>query len=84
MGKKTASKHVAITWTDGKSEQLNKFQFTFHIALKQVKHNIPRENITVEQHCDLKGNSVALAEIKNILEGCSNGQILLIIDGHDE
>ena len=84
MGKSTASKHVAITWADGKSEQLNKFLFTFHITLKQVKYNMPMENIIVEQHCELKANKVTPEEIRNILEGCSSGQILLVIDGHDE
>ena len=84
MGKTTASKHVAITWADGKSEQLNKFHFTFHIALKQVKSNIPVENIIIEQHVDLKGNKVAPEDIRKILEGQSPGNILLIMDGHDE
>ena len=84
MGKTTASKHVAITWADGKSEQLDEFLFTFHITLKQVMHNIPVENIIVEQHCELKANKVTPEEIRNILEGCSRGQILLVMDGHDE
>ena len=84
MGKTTASKHVAITWADDKSEELKKFQFTFHIALKQVKCDTPMENIILEEHCDLKGNNVAPEEIRKILEGQSDGKILLIMDGHDE
>ena len=84
MGKSTASKHVAITWADDDSDQLSKFQFTFHITLKQVKDDVPVEQIIVSQHHELEATKVTPEEIKYILEGCTNGKILLVMDGHDE
>ena len=37
MGKSTTMKHLAISWADETSEELKKFDFVFHISLKQVK-----------------------------------------------
>ena len=79
--------HPQNAWPQGaggSSEELNRFHFTFHITMKQVKHNIPLENIIIEQHCELQSNNVKPEEIRFILEQCSNKKHLLIIDGHDE
>ena len=84
MGKTTSSKCMAARWASGSSEELNKFHFTFHITLKQVKHNIPIEKIIIEQHCELQSNNVKPEEIRYILEQCSDKKHLLIMDGHDE
>ena len=82
MGKSTFMKHVAITWTDETVEELNKFRFAFHVALKHVKDNSPIENVIISQHNGLETNKVQPAEIKSILEG--DNKVLLLIDGHDE
>ena len=39
MGKSTEMKHLSLCWADGKSEELKKFHFVFHLALKHVKKN---------------------------------------------
>ena len=84
MGKSTTMKYLAITWADGTSEELKKFDFVFHIALKRVKDNSPIEKIIVEQHTGLQAKEVKPAEIKCILEEDTDGKIMLILDGHDE
>ena len=83
MGKSTAMKHIAITWEDGSVDELKKFQFVFHISLKNVKDNSPIENIIIAQHSGLKANKVQPKEIKSILDD-ADGNVLLLIDGHDE
>ena len=82
MGKSTFTKHLASDWAEGKVAELNKFQFMFHMALKNVKDNSSIENIIIAQHSGLKANRVQPAEIKSILGG--NNKVLLLIDGHDE
>ena len=86
MGKSTALKHLAVSWSDGTMNELAKFEFVFHIALKHVKDNSPIENIIIAQNNGLVANKVKPEEIKNILEGHTNcdGKVLLLIDGHDE
>ena len=86
MGKSTALKHLAVSWSDGSMAELAKFGFVFHISLKHVKHNNPIENIIIAQHSGLEANKVKPEEIRNILEGHPNsdGRVLLLIDGHDE
>ena len=68
----------------GKSEELKKFHFVFHLALKHVKKNSGSiEDIIIAQHIRLKAKKVKPAEIRSILEG-DTGKVLLLIDGHDE
>ena len=85
MGKSTAMKHLAITWADGTSEELKKFDFVFHIALRYVKKDSGSiEEIIISQHPSLKRKKVQNWEVRTILEDDSCGKILLLIDGHDE
>ena len=83
MGKSTAMKHLAITWTDGTAEELKKFDFVFHISLKHVRTNKSLAKIIIEQHNGLEANKVTPAEIKCILED-KKIKTLQLIDGHDE
>ena len=84
MGKSTAMKHLAITWADGTGDELKKFDFVFHIALKHVKKNSGFiEDIIIAQHNRLKAKKVKPSEIRSILEG-DTSKVLLLIDGHDE
>ena len=84
MGKSTAMKHLALSWADGSADELKRFDFIFHISMKSVHPNLPIENIIIEQHRGLNGNGVQPDEIKAILEGNSNHNVLVILDGHDE
>ena len=84
MGKSTAMKQMALTWAEGSANELQKFQFVFHISLKHVKNNASISEIIVAQHPGLKANKVKPSEIQNILEEDGNGKVLLLIDGHDE
>ena len=83
MGKSTALKEVAISWSDKTAPNLaDKFKFIFPVALKHVKDSGSLEKIIIAQNSGLKANKVQPAEIKSILEG--DNKVLLLIDGHDE
>ena len=86
MGKTTVLKQIAVSWSDEAMNEMAKFDFVFHIALKHVKDNSPIENIIIAQHSGLEANRVKPEEIKAILEGQTNcnGKALLLLDGHDE
>lgn len=84
VGKSTSMKHLALSWADGDSPELTKFDFIFHVALKDVKKDVPLEEIIIAQHSGLKANKVQPEEIRSILEGETNSKVLLLLDGHDE
>ncbi len=84
VGKSTTMKHLALSWADGTSPELSKFDFVFHIALRFVKDARPLEDVIVGQHSALKGNDVAPEEVKNILSGRTKSKVLLLLDGYDE
>ena len=84
MGKSTTMKHLAISWADETSEELKKFDFVFHISLKQVKDNSSIESIIIAQHSGLEANEATPEEVRSILKGKSKTKVLLLIDGHDE
>ena len=84
MGKSTALKHLALSWADGSVENLNKFDYVFHIALKDLKNNDTLESIIVRQHKGLSGSGVQPFEMKHLLEGYEKRKILLLLDGYDE
>ena len=84
IGKTTAMKHVGLTWADGSSEVLMKFQAVFYIALKDVKAGQSIEDIIVEQHCALYAKKVQPEEIKHSIEECPKQNIVLLFDGYDE
>ena len=86
MGKTTALKYLAVTWSDGTLKEIQKLDFVFHIALKHVKDNSPIENLIIAEHRELESNKVKPEEIKMILEGHKpfGGKVLLLLDGHDE
>ena len=64
MGKTTALKHMAVSWSDGTMKEMAKFEFVFHISLKHVKDNSPIENIIIAQHSGLEANRVKPEEIE--------------------
>ena len=81
MGKSTAMKYLAVSWADGTSEELKKFDFVFHISLKHVKDDRSIENVIIAQHNGLKANEVRSEELKIVLK---ERKVLLLVDGHDE
>ncbi len=81
VGKTTAIKHLALSWAEKNSPELNKFHFVFHIALKLVKDNCPIEDIIIAQHNGLKANQIKPGEITTIL---NKRKCLVLVDGHDE
>ena len=84
IGKSTAMKHLAVIWSDGTLREIQKFDFLFHISLKNVRKNQSIEHMIIEQHKGLSGNSVQLEEITTILDGPTSRKILLLLDGYDE
>ena len=77
-------KHLALIWSDGTLHEMQKFDFLFHICLKNVRKNQSIEHMIIEQHKGLSGNSVQLEEITTILDGPISRKILLLLDGYDE
>ena len=84
IGKTTATKYMALNWAEGSSTELEKFDFVFHITLKDVTPNKTMAEIIIEQHGFLSANDVGPEEIKTITKGHTNQKILFIIDGYDE
>ena len=84
IGKSIAMKYLALIWAKGSDQDLKNIDFIFHISLKYVRDNSNIEDIIIAQHSGLKSNKVNPAEIKAILEGETEGKVLIIFDGHDE
>ena len=77
-------KHLALSWAQGYVEDLSKFDFVFHVALKDICSSQSIEQIIVKQHKGLTGNDVQPDEIKKLLDVQARQNILILLDGHDE
>ena len=77
-------RHLALCWADGSAEDLQKFQFIFHISLKDVQEGKEIAELIIEQHKGLEGNKVTLSEINAIIQGQASQKVLILLDGHDE
>ena len=77
-------RHLALGWAEDGVEDLEKFDFIFHVALKDVPKNKTIEQIIIEQHKGLCGNNAKPDEIKAILDGHGDQKVLILLDGHDE
>ena len=66
VGKSTTLKHIALQWAADKVEQLKRFDYVFHVALKHVKPGDTIEEHIVKQH-KLGGYRVTVDEILTIL-----------------
>ncbi len=64
--------------------ELEQFQFVFLILLRYVEENDSLEHIIMEQHGRLKTMNVSPSEVKTIIQGQPNSNILLMFDGYDE
>ena len=70
IGKTTATKYLALNWAEGSSEGLEKFDFVFHITLKDVTSK--KQTITeiiIGQHGFLSGNDVQSTRNQNYHKG---------------
>ena len=84
IGKSTALKHLALSWAEGNVEDLKRFDFVFHVALKDITSEQSIEQIIVKQHKGLSGNNVQPDEIRKLLDVEGRQDILILLDGHDE
>ena len=84
IGKSTAMKQLALSWADGSADDLQKFDFIFHIELKAAKKHMSIEELVIKQHTALNAMKVDPQEIRAIIEGNQNQKVLLLLDGHDE
>ncbi len=75
---------VGLDWAEDKWPELQKFQFVFLILLRYVDGNEPLEEIIMEQHGRLETENVSPAEVRAILQGETNSNILVMFDGYDE
>lgn len=88
IGKSTALKHLARKWAEGSAPELTRFHFLFHVTLKEVRkrgdQSLP--SLIIQQHKRLKdrAKNVQPEEIKAVLEGRTQQNALLLLDGFDE
>ncbi len=75
---------LALDWAKNAIPALQQFQFVFLILFRHVEENEPLEEIIMKQHGRLESQKVPISEMKAILEGETNSNILLIFDGYDE
>ncbi len=84
IGKTCSLGILALDWAENIRPKLLQFQFVFLILLRYVHGNEPIEDIILQQHGRLKSEKVSSSEMKAILNGQTDGQILLLFDGYDE
>ncbi len=84
IGKTCSLGILALDWSEDARPELQQFQFVFLILLRHVEENDLLEYIIMQQHGRLKTMNVSPSEVKAILNGKTNGDILLIFDGYDE
>ena len=84
IGKTSSLGILALDWAENARPELQQFQFVFLILLRCVDGNDPLEEIIMKQHGRLETEKVLLSEVKAIIQGDTNSNILLIFDGYDE
>ncbi len=84
IGKTSSLGILALDWAENVRPELQQFQFAFLILLRYVEGNEPLEEIIMQQHGRLEIEKVSPSEVKSILQGQTNSNILLIFDGYDE
>ncbi len=84
IGKTSSLGMLALDWAEDACLELQQFKFVFLLLLRHVEGNEPLEHIIIKQHGRLKTQNVSASEIKSILHGKTDGNILLMFDGYDE
>ncbi len=75
---------LALDWAEDIQSDLQQFQFVFLILLRHVEGNESLEEIIMKQHGRLETENVSPSEVKAILQGETDSNILLMFDGYDE
>ncbi len=73
-----------MDWAEDACPELKQFAFVFLILLRYINNDSSLESVILEQHGRLKTMRVSLSEMKAILEGETENNILLLMDGYDE
>ena len=61
---------LALDWAEDKApSELQKFDFIFLIALRNIDRDIPLEEVVIKQHGRFKARKVPKEHIKYILDG---------------
>ena len=76
-------KFLALSWAEGKTKALLKFDYLFFISLRNARDRNPIEELIINEHKELHGK-VQPEEIKSILNGSIHNKVLIILDGYDE
>ncbi len=84
IGKSCSLGILALDWAENTRPELAQFQFVFLILLRHVERNESLAHIIMQQHGRLETEKVSPSEVKAILDGETNGNILLVFDGFDE
>ncbi len=84
IGKTSSLGMVGLDWAEDKWPELKQFQFFFLVLLRYVDGNEPLEEIIMKQHGRLETENVSPSEVRAILHGTTNSNILLMFDGYDE
>ena len=76
---------LALDWAEDKAPpELQRFDFVFLIALRNIDSDIPLEEVVVKHHGRFKARKVPKEHIKYILDGSTKSKVLLLLDGYDE
>ena len=75
---------LALDWAEDTQSALQQFQFVFFILLRHIEGSKSLEEIIMKQHGRLETENVSPSEVKAILQGETNSNILLMFDGYDE
>ncbi len=75
---------LGFDWAENTRPELKHLNFVFLILLRHVEGDEPLEHIIMQQHGRLHIEKVSASELKAILEGETNSNILLMFDGFDE
>ncbi len=84
IGKTSSLGILALDWAENMRPELQQYQFVFLVLLRYVEGNEPLETIIMQQHGRLETENVSRSEVKAIIQGETNGNILLMFDGYDE
>ena len=70
---------LALDWAEDARPVLKQFQYVFLVLLRYVEGNEPLEEIIMQQHGRLETENVSPSEVKAILKGETDSNILLTL-----
>ncbi len=84
IGKSSSLALLAMDWVEGNNLLLQQFDCVFLIQLRHVSSDDPLEEEIIKQHTRLNVKRISPTHIRAMLEGDTEGKVLLLIDGYDE